>query len=70
MPNENDTDIVQALRLSIEWKSFQQFCISRTSCKGCVYRKDHICSMTCSDKILAKIAEAARRYFVEQGITM
>jgi len=70
MENKDEPDIVRALRLSIEWQSFRTFCIARTTCKGCPYRKDHVCSITCSDKILSKIAEAARRYFVEQGISI
>lgn len=70
MNNENEPDIVRALRLSIEWKSFQKFCTNRTTCKDCPYRVNQVCSTTSSDKILAKIAEAARRYFIENGISM
>ena len=68
MPSENDTELIQALKLAVEWKDFKIFCAGRSTCKGCPYCENHICSMTSTDKILTKIAKAAREYLIKEGI--
>ena len=63
-----DEKVILALRLATEWKAFKIFCKERTTCKGCPYCVNHICSVTCTEKILFKIADVAQEYLEKNNL--
>ena len=68
MSNEINDEIIDALKLSAQWKDFKDFCNSRKNCKGCPYEKPHTCSYTSTEKIMTSIARAAKKYLTDNGI--
>ena len=68
MPNEIDTEIINALLLAVQWSDFKAFCKLRSNCKGCPYLKDHVCSFISTEKVMHGIAKAARKFLIDSGV--
>lgn len=65
---ENESEIVEALRLAVQWQAFKTFCKTRSECRGCPYQSNHICSFASTEKIMNKVADAAREYLKKEEI--
>ena len=70
MPNEIDTEIINALLLAVQWSDFKAFCKLRSNCKDCPYSVDHVCSFISTDRVMSGIAKAARKFLIDSGIPL
>ena len=68
MTSENNSEMINSLRLAIRWKDFRQFCLDRSTCRDCPYLESHVCSISSTEKVLSKVAESAREYLKIEGL--
>lgn len=56
-------DVINGMKVMVEWNKLKDFCNLRTNCKDCPYFKHRYCSSVTTEAVM-KIAESKFREFL------
>ncbi len=54
-----------AMRMIIMWEDMLEFCMPRTTCDGCPYKKKKCCDKQSTESVLRSASQVFREYLEE-----